>query len=64
MRVGLVKTLTFIVLVVFLLCESYEFGRKNGCHDLIKRLNSFGFNRAKEGIGLSDWAWCDVRGTE
>lgn len=50
-----------LTLIVFLgLGElAYDLGKSNGCHDLIDRLNDFGVNNAKQGVGLSAWAWCD-----
>lgn len=55
------KVKFIIILVLLLMLISYRFGKNDGCYDLVNRLNSFGYNRAKEGVGLDGYSWCTIK---
>ena len=46
------------IILIIVAVLSYRIGHKNGCYDTIESENEFGVNKAKEGIGLSAFAWC------
>jgi hypothetical protein len=60
MKIVFFITLGFAFAIVFaaLPYRAYTWGKEDGCYDLVKRLNDYGYNHAKEGIGLSDYYWC------
>ena len=61
MKYDLITTLVLVLIFATIGYVSYGEGKMDGCYDLVTRLNSFGYNMADKGVGLSAYAWCRLK---